>query len=789
MNNPRIQRMFQNMKGKENRCLDKKITVQNSPYKSTSDVANYVKDVRSLMTRCENLVPPSYLLLRETSTSESDVSFLSSMHVVSSQFCTSESSVYPDSFHISQVKEPLLTTVDVSSTSHNMMEDKLTMNLPGPSSNVLLDDLSLSSSESDPFGGDDEDNDPNYELKATVGRHNQVPINDSEFDSSDVEDTSEKEKKYRKRKRKYNTWRRTEIKASRNSGKSYINWKGNLVPERKIKVSCKCRMKCSDKIKEGDREKIFLEYWNLADINRQRDYISKFVQCNNKARTRIRNNADKTTEDLTSRRNFTFVYYLQVDTKKVQVCKLFFLHTLSISAQMIRTVINKIGSTGVVREDKRGKVCKNSMLDESVKQSIRDHINCFETVESHYCRQKTTRLYLPATLNISKMYSLYEEYCQNNNIEQKATESLYRTIFNTEFNMSFFRPKKDLCDTCHDYEHSSAEEKLKLEETFQLHVRNKNMARDLKNIDKEKAKENTTFCAAAFDLQQVLSTPKSDVGLAYYKLKLSTYNFTVFDLAIKDSFCYMWYECIAKRGSSEIGSCLLLFIENQIQKGVKEFSFYSDNCSGQNRNKYLFSLYNYLCQKDKIKIRHTFLEKGHTQSEGDSVHSVIEKAARNVSVYTPEQWYTIVRFAKRKQPYVVIELEQANILNLKSLQEKTTINWDKDEQNEKVTWNKIKIVETDFHIPNVVFIKYSYSNDDPFKKIFISKKGRKSLNVNARDFCLKPLNTTLLPISKKKYDHLKFLCDKRVILNPYHNFFKNLPFSEKETAKDSDNDN
>ena len=124
--------------------------------------------------------------------------------------------------------------------------------------------------------------------------------------------------------------------------------------------------------------------------------------------------------------------------KKVKVCKTFFLYTLSISAQTVRTVFNKIGSSGVVSEDKRGKVCKNCMLDKSVKQSIRDHINCFETVESYYCRQKTKRLFLPPTLNISKMYEMYEEYCEDNDIPQKATESMYRTVFNTEFNMSFF---------------------------------------------------------------------------------------------------------------------------------------------------------------------------------------------------------------------------------------------------------------------------------------------------------------------------------------------------------------
>lgn len=563
--------------------------------------------------------------------------------------------------------------------------------------------------------------------------------------------------------------------------------------ERKVKDPCACRLKCSNKISEENRTKIFSDYWGLSDLNRQRDYISKYVICQKKARSRKRNVTERQEEDSeneeSSRRNFSFVYHLPLDNLRVKVCKTFFLHTLSISAQTVRTVFNKLGSSGVVSEDKRGKACKNSMLDESVKQSIRDHINCFQTVESHYCRPKSSRLFLPPTLNICKMYHLYEEYCEDNGIPQKATESMYRTVFNTEFNMSFFQPKKDLCDVCHRYENGSTDEKISMDDEYQLHLKNKNLARALKTADKERAKQTNTLCSAVFDLQQVLSVPKSEVGLAYYKLKLSAYNFTVFNLASKDAFCYMWYQCIGNRGASEIGSCLLLFIETHIQKGVNEFAFYSDNCAGQNRNKYLFSLYNYLSQKYKIKIRHTFLEKGHTQSEGDSVHSVIEKAARNVPVYTPEQWYTLVRTCKRKQPYIVIELGQENIRDLRDLQEKTSINWEKNEHNEKVVWNKMKIVAVNSDMPNIILYKYTYDEQEPFQKIVISKKGRKSLDIAVQNFHLKRLYSNLIPLSKKKYDHLKFLCDKKVILSAYHDFFKNLPFSEnKQTSRNETDD-
>lgn len=78
---------------------------------------------------------------------------------------------------------------------------------------------------------------------------------------------------------------------------------------------------------------------------------------------------------------------------------------------------------------------------------------------------------------------------------------MYRTIFKSEFNISFLKPKKDLCKLCHRYDNSSVTEKSQLEEEYQLHLRNKNPGREKKNMDKEKALGSSMFCVATFDLQ------------------------------------------------------------------------------------------------------------------------------------------------------------------------------------------------------------------------------------------------------------------------------------------------
>lgn len=578
-------------------------------------------------------------------------------------------------------------------------------------------------------------------------------------------------------------------------------------------------MKCSEKITDEERQIIFDEFWALADINRQRDYISKLVTVQEKNRSRkhrlgpqaktvnppftkdvidlreseiqgpsVGKNENPYTEENAepSRRCITYTYKLQCGEKRVVVCKTFFINTLSISGQMVQTTFAKIGTTGVVLQDRRGKACKNSKLEESVKESVRDHINSFETVESHYCRKSSSRKYLPSTLNVSKMFSMYQEYCQENNISQIASQSIYRQVFDKEFNLSFFKPKKDLCDLCHKYETSSGQQKAEMEENYNEHIKNKELSRQIKNHEKELANQDRRLCVANFDLQQVLSTPKSNVGLAYYKLKLATYNFTVFNLASKECDCYMWYECLAKRGSSEIGSCLFHFITSQVSKGFQEFSFFSDNCAGQNRNKNLFSLYNFLSQKYSITIRHTYLEVGHTQTEGDSVHSLIERMSKNIPVYTPDQWYSIVRTAKRVKPhYSVHELSQNDIYDLQDLQQKTTINFDRDENNEKVLISKFKIIQFTHEHPNILFFKMRYDEVN-FKQLNLVNKGRKQFQFDPNSIQLQLLYSKKLPLQKKKYDHLKYLCEKGVIVSQYHDFYKNLPFTNQTTSEDSD---
>ena len=94
------------------------------------------------------------------------------------------------------------------------------------------------------------------------------------------------------------------------------------------------------------------------------------------------------------------------------------------------------------------------------------------------------------------------------------------------------------------------------------------------------------------------------------------YNFSIFDIANKEAICYCYDESIGSKGSNEVAS----FVFDYIAKKVKtDFRFYSDNCSGQNRKRYVFAMNVYAAYIFKILIIHHFLEPGHMQNENGTL--------------------------------------------------------------------------------------------------------------------------------------------------------------------------
>ncbi|KAJ8873124.1 hypothetical protein PR048_026741 [Dryococelus australis] len=85
-----------------------------------------------------------------------------------------------------------------------------------------------------------------------------------------------------------------------------------------------------------------------------------------------------------------------------------FLNTVGISEQTMQTAFEKKKAQGVLKPEKRGGQQESLKLrDDTLRTSVKEHINKFSKVESHYCRQSSTCEYLHPELTLKKKYDLY----------------------------------------------------------------------------------------------------------------------------------------------------------------------------------------------------------------------------------------------------------------------------------------------------------------------------------------------------------------------------------------------
>jgi len=466
----------------------------------------------------------------------------------------------------------------------------------------------------------------------------------------------------------------------------------------------------------------------------------------------------------------------------ITVCQTMFLHTFDVSIKTVKSALTKNSP------DKRGKHNNRIRLNEALIHSVKTHIKRFPVVESHYCRADTRRKYLNEDLSLAQMHRLYLMDHDKAN-PNTATLRQYRDIFNTYFNLGFFKPKKDQCSVCAEWKAFNGEEKLAHPEKaaeIADHVKKKQIVRKMKQQDKANSRDKeknpglSKMRVISFDLQKVFLTPRSEVGEFFYKRKLSSYNFTVFDCTVKEAYCYCWDQTIGGRGANEMASYIYDYILFLVSKGVTEIIIYSDSCSAQNKNQYLFSMYYWISIKHNLTIIHRYLEKGHTQMEADSVHGRIEKKIKHTDLYLPQQWYGFIKTARVKKPhYVVKEVTQKDVLNMKEL--------GKYFQWSKVPITKIREIVFDTNSPpGSISFKNDLESDSIVVRILTKEPGRPVNWVTLQP--PKAAYKEKIPLKKKLRDDLEWFLNKNYIPAAYIDRFRALIEYETHDELQSEED-
>lgn len=193
--------------------------------------------------------------------------------------------------------------------------------------------------------------DSSVSTPATYGNDTDSPVS-TPTSRSRKRISGTKKDKGRQRERFMKDWKDEVRKRNVNRGLQYTSRNGKVHNKKLLKSPCPatCRKKCSEKISEENRAKIFKMFWNIGDHSRQWDFLTKYATKHMKKRI----TTDKNTKRLSTIFYTLPIYETDNVIRNIPVCKTMFLNTLSISFNFLYTALEKLEKgQGVVQSDQR----------------------------------------------------------------------------------------------------------------------------------------------------------------------------------------------------------------------------------------------------------------------------------------------------------------------------------------------------------------------------------------------------------------------------------------------------
>ena len=468
-----------------------------------------------------------------------------------------------------------------------------------------------------------------------------------------------------------------------------------------------------------------------------------------------------------------------------------FVNTLGISHNAVRSASKLHDAvTGVVKNSMQGRKSggHNKVTNERMKPVIK-HIKSFRVIESHYVRHTETAQFLPSELSIREMHRYYVEDCQRMFTEPENYE-FYRYVFNRRFNLKFHKPKKDQCNVCTSY-NAQVTRSEDDEERQRSHIDDKVKTRQLKEELKEKARNNKEVIAAAFDLEQVLLAPHGQTGAYYYHRRLKNHNLTVTEIDNMKTYAFLWNEEQAGKGSCEVSTCVYKFLKAKEDEGAKVVYLFADRCGGQNSNRMMHVMLSNACNEFSFdEIHLIYLCTGHSYSENDTAHSVIEGYTRDRTLYTTPMWETAIQSSFKANKCIVSGIMHGDIIDYKSkecfpdysdvLSNKKLTN--SDGAKMKIKWSSIKHVKFVAMHPTKMFFKYK---GDEFSSVAIKQEKREMRTSVNLEQVNRQLYASPIGIDKAKKSDLLKLCKKGLIPEQHHAWFENLKVNSQEAEDDT----
>ena len=144
-----------------------------------------------------------------------------------------------------------------------------------------------------------------------------------------------------------------------------------------------CKKQCHQMLNQELRERLFLEFWSTRDVHRQNDFLCNTIKLVPKNKVRHKSH---------SKSKCSIKYFFKVNDESIQICSKFYVDFLDISLSRTEWALEKSKqyTSGLSGTDQRGKHAKRpNKISASPTSIIKEHINSFPRMESHYFRKKT----------------------------------------------------------------------------------------------------------------------------------------------------------------------------------------------------------------------------------------------------------------------------------------------------------------------------------------------------------------------------------------------------------------
>ena len=356
------------------------------------------------------------------------------------------------------------------------------------------------------------ENDPTYEQSDNNSTSSDDDVgNTNTIDHEEIVNTV---KTGSKRKR---TNKRIQNKRLRMEGKAYMRLKrdnegisklcvdkgGRIMEGRSCSKRCENGWggrKCTH-IDEQTRADTFQQFWGCMTWGEKKLYIVNLVDKKETQR--------KTSTADSSRRKYSYDFYLKKNDTRIKVCQSLFMATFGLKNE---TVYRWLGEENVVHGIPKSPPSglpghnRRTKAQEAAERFLQD----IPKIPSHYCRAQSSKTYLET--EHTSLRDLYRDFKRQMELSENPVYGIsqFTRMFN-ENNLSFFKPKKDQCDTCCGYKAGNVDE-----QTYAEHIRKKHEATAAKEADKQNADE-LRHNVLTMDLQSLLLCPKLQASSLFYK--------------------------------------------------------------------------------------------------------------------------------------------------------------------------------------------------------------------------------------------------------------------------------